>query len=202
MNFAMRGDLCRFRKVVADLHSKILDARPHLSPIFLIFVQFLANFGQMVGWRPPFWLGVPSGKSWICHWSFQVCQRIQRDEETYASFPFHQVSYCAQLNFWRSKLRIILRSLLPPASEVCEGNVFTGVCLSTGGGSLSRGGLYPGGSLDRDETPGQRPQRTLTSGRYASYWNVCLLLIKIQINQIRITVYIEIHFHLFLDKVR
>ena len=31
-------------------------------------------------------------------------------------------------------------AFLPPANEVCEGNVFTGVCLSTrkGGGSLSR----------------------------------------------------------------
>ena len=31
---------------------------------------------------------------------------------------------------------------LPPTNEVCEGYVFTGVSLSTGGGSLSRrGGL-------------------------------------------------------------
>ena len=29
------------------------------------------------------------------------------------------------------------RSLLPPANEVCRGNVFTGVCLSTGGGCVS-----------------------------------------------------------------
>ena len=28
----------------------------------------------------------------------------------------------------------LLRSFLPPANKVCEGNVFTGVCLSTGGG--------------------------------------------------------------------
>ena len=32
-------------------------------------------------------------------------------------------------------------SFLPPANEVCEGNVFTGVCQSTGGGL----GLCPGG---------------------------------------------------------
>ena len=43
---------------------------------------------------------------------------------------------------------------LPPANEVCEGYVFTGVCLSTGGGYLSRGvcvqvGLCSGGSLSR-----------------------------------------------------
>ena len=49
---------------------------------------------------------------------------------------------------------------LPPANEVCEGYVFTGVCLSTGGDicpggwSLSRGvpvqvGLCSGGSLSR-----------------------------------------------------
>ena len=36
---------------------------------------------------------------------------------------------------------------LPPANEVCEGNVFTGVCLSMDGGSLSRSDLCPGRSL-------------------------------------------------------
>ena len=32
-----------------------------------------------------------------------------------------------------------LQISLPPANEVCEGYVFTGVCLSTGDGSLSTG---------------------------------------------------------------
>ena len=45
---------------------------------------------------------------------------------------------------------------LPPANEVCEGYVFAGVCLSTRG-SLSG-----------------RPPRTVTCGRYASYWNAFL----------------------------
>ena len=50
---------------------------------------------------------------------------------------------------------------LPPANKVCEGYVFTGVCLSTGRGSLPRGflssgvvsvqgGLCSGGSLFRE----------------------------------------------------
>ena len=40
--------------------------------------------------------------------------------------------------------------LLPPANEVCKGYVFTGVCLSTGGGGLCpEGRLCPGGSLSR-----------------------------------------------------
>ena len=85
---------------------------------------------------------------------------------------------------------------LPPANEVCEGYVFTGVCLSTGwisvqGGSLSRGGLCPGGrSLSRGvsvfgesvqgdlclgvsvtETP---PPITVTCGWYASCGNAFL----------------------------
>ena len=30
---------------------------------------------------------------------------------------------------------IVSRTFLPPANEVCEGYVFTGVCLSTGGGA-------------------------------------------------------------------
>ena len=36
--------------------------------------------------------------------------------------------------------------LLPPANEVCEGYVFTGVCLSTGGGAcMVWGGMVAGG---------------------------------------------------------
>ena len=34
--------------------------------------------------------------------------------------------------------------LLPPANEVCEGNVFPGVCLSTGGGGVSQHALGRG----------------------------------------------------------
>ena len=45
-----------------DPRSKILDASP--APIFLIFMQFSGEFGQITGWRP---LGFsdPHGKSWI-----------------------------------------------------------------------------------------------------------------------------------------
>ena len=52
-----------------------------------------------------------------------------------------------------------LVTYLAPANEVCEGYVFTGVCLSTGGGLT--------------DTPplGRRS----TSQRYASYWNAILL---------------------------
>ena len=42
--------------------------------------------------------------------------------------------------------------LLPPANEVCKGNVFTGVCLSTRGGVISVHGavsFQEGGSLSR-----------------------------------------------------
>ena len=74
--------------------------------------------------------------------------------------------------------------LLPPADEVCEGNVFTGVCLSTGGGvlcpggglclgglsggCLCLGGLCPGGLCQGDP-------HTVMCRRYASYWNAFLL---------------------------
>ena len=49
-----------------DLHSKILYVCP-LSPIFFMFMQFSVKFGQIIGWRPPFWVGASSGKSWIHH---------------------------------------------------------------------------------------------------------------------------------------
>ena len=63
--------------------------------------------------------------------------------------------------------------LLPAANEVCEGYVFTDVCLSTGG-SLSEGGFCPeGGSLSRGVSVTETPH-TLTSGRHASYWKAFL----------------------------
>ena len=34
----------------------------------------------------------------------------------------------------------LFSKFLPPANEVCEGYVFTGVCLSTGGGGMHGGG--------------------------------------------------------------
>ena len=81
-----------------------------------------------------------------------------------------------------------------------QGNVFTGICLSTGGGLASqnqklhdqgasassrgvciRRGLHPGRGLDRP------PSRYMgyygirsTSGRYASYWNAFLLSVSNQ----------------------
>ena len=44
--------------------------------------------------------------------------------------------------------------LLPPANEVCEGYVFTGVYLSTGGACMAggrawQGGMCAGGMHDR-----------------------------------------------------
>ena len=93
---------------------------------------------------------------------------------------------------------------LPPATKLRQGNVFTPVCHSVHrgevsvqgglclGGSLSRevsfqgvsvlgvsvqGGLCPGGSMSRGVSVWRevsvRPH-TVTSGRYASYWNAFL----------------------------
>ena len=52
--------------------------------------------------------------------------------------------------------------VLPPANEVCEGNVFTGVCLSTGGC------IYPGRSLPGGSLSGRPP--------YGNESTVCILL--------------------------
>ena len=96
--------------------------------------------------------------------------------------------------------RINCLLLLPPANEVCEGYVFTGVCLSTGGGrawllqggvvhGCSRGGMRgcsggacmvaPGGHAWLLWGGGMRgffDEIRSMSGRYASYWNAFLLL--------------------------
>ena len=79
--------------------------------------------------------------------------------------------------------------LLPRANEVCEGYVFTAVCLSTGGGGLGLcpGGLcpggkvsvHPGGSLFRgvsvqgDLCPGRSLSRGLCPGRSLSRGGLC-----------------------------
>ena len=49
-------------------------------------------------------------------------------------------------NFFGMKKQVLLCSkYLPPANEVCEGYVFTGVCLSTGGGHAWQGvGMHLG----------------------------------------------------------
>ena len=76
---------------------------------------------------------------------------------------------------------IIIIALLPPVYEVCEGYVFTGVCLSTMGvsvsfwgvvsiqGGLCPGGLCPGGSPSRRglcKGGGLYPGRSLTRGDF------------------------------------
>ena len=68
-------------------------------------------------------------------------------------------------------------TLLPPANEVCEGYVFTGVCLSTGGVSapLHAGIHTPPGQTPPGQTPPVHAGIRSTSGRYASHWNAFLL---------------------------
>ena len=70
---------------------------------------------------------------------------------------------------------------LPPANEVCEGNVFTGVCLSTGSGvhpPMTRGRHPPEQTPPSGQTPpppGYYGMQS-TSGQYSSYWNAFLLV--------------------------
>ena len=105
------------------------------------------------------------------------------------NFPnFHKIrKHCELISVQITQLTLdSLPVFLPPANEVCEGNVFTGVCLSTGGmglgeGSLSRGSLWPGvsvqgpGGLCPGHSLSERPpSHTVKSGRYASYWNAFL----------------------------
>ena len=63
--------------------------------------------------------------------------------------------------------------------SLLQGNIFKGVCLSTGI-SLTETPLDRDPPLERPPgqkhlpPTGQRPPRTVKSGRYASYWNVFL----------------------------
>ena len=93
-----------------------------------------------------------------------------------------------------TKIKFI--EFLPPANVVCEGYVFTGVCLSTGGVGIPRtppvdgppgmetppDGDTPGWRSPRDgeppgiETPPGEPPRSMC-GRYTSYWNAFLFIL-------------------------
>ena len=64
--------------------------------------------------------------------------------------------YWKKISNWPIGFILSKNMFLPPANKVCKGNVFTGVCLSTGGlslcpgrdlcpGALCPGGLCPGG---------------------------------------------------------
>ena len=76
---------------------------------------------------------------------------------------------------------------LPPANEVCEGYVFTGVCLSTGGGVRGRGHVWQGGVRGGGHACHSRYYGIRSmSGRYASNWNAFLLLIVVVLEWFRI----------------
>ena len=87
-----------------------------------------------------------------CH-SFQSLKSLWLLVTTYKVMACFSSGYSGWVGGWETwNLCVCLQqpSFLPPANEVCEGYVFTGVCLSTGGGHawLLRGGacmVAPGG---------------------------------------------------------
>ena len=107
------------------------------------------------------------------------------------------------VSYWNAFLFFYLFCLLPAAMKLGQGNIFTGVCLSTGGRGVCLSACWdthpprpdtppdqapppeqtPRADPPRDQTPprpGIPPREAdcsirLTSGRYASYWNAFLL---------------------------
>ena len=67
------------------------------------------------------------GVYWVCVCDFLTCWQIDWS-----------------VIFYLTDSVIVFPHLLPPANEVCEGNVFTGVCLSTGGMRDGRGACVAG----------------------------------------------------------
>ena len=70
--------------------------------------------------------------------------------------------------------------LLPPVNEVCEGYVFTRVCLSTGGkgvpGQVSPGTRYTPQDQVHPQGPGTPPwDQVLPPGRGTPPWEQCIL---------------------------
>ena len=81
-----------------------------------------------------------------------------------------------------------LKFVITAANEVCEGFVFTDVCMSTGGEACMRGAcMVEGGCMEGDvcgkgacmvgghvwqggDLPGRYHEIRSMNGRYASYW--------------------------------
>ena len=84
--------------------------------------------------------------------------------------PYLQTSH----NFADNKHPLLY---LPSANEVCEGYVFTLVCLSLGWGLLLRGCLLRRGACSREGACSggvETPCDGYCCGRYAFYWNAFL----------------------------
>ena len=117
--------------------------------------------------------------------------------QKYTSCTIDTRNYEAKLMQFFSLQRTFFQ--LPPANQVCEGYVFTSVCLSrvsagvsVQGWSMSRGVSFQGLSVRRGLCPGQvsvqvgslytgglchgDPPITIMCRQYASYWNAFLFI--------------------------
>ena len=130
--------------------------------------------------------GVPGSGGDVCTWG--VCSQGECLVETPPD------SYCCgqYTSYWNAFLlvqffvcnphRILLKEpknrLLLPQNKVCEGYVFTGVCLSTGGGVSAplHAEIHPPGQtpLEADTHCAVHAGIWSISGRYANHWNAFL----------------------------
>ena len=140
---------------------------PHMRdasspPKSLHFRAVLGKFGRIIVWRPtleyPWSAPAQKWEANLLLLSFfpENCPKMGGQLITLVIFP-------RKLHWIEQKLEGVasatwIRPFLQPANEVCEGNVFTCVCLSTGGlcprGVSVQGvsvwrSLCPGGSLSR-----------------------------------------------------
>ena len=79
---------------MADLHSKILDARPPGGPNSFNFMQFLGKFGKIVCWHPPGELappprGNPASATEVRLWKGIELRSILRAAFCTQPLPYH-----------------------------------------------------------------------------------------------------------------
>ena len=74
------------------VHSKILNLRPPLCPVFFIFMQISEIFGQIIGWLPLSGRRSISGKSWIWRWCGRVFWSGKQDFKNIRKWKIHQVA--------------------------------------------------------------------------------------------------------------
>ena len=158
---------------VADLHNKILDMHP-FGPIFLLFMQFSANFGQIIRWLPRFRLAPreildpplawPKGVSHVPSGGYlsravSVWGSLSREVSIEGGLSLGG-GVSVQGSLCQGEDRVVCILLITArkrslgqgniSSSVCQGFCLRGGvpglsgCLVPGGGAWSRGGLVQG----------------------------------------------------------
>ena len=164
---------CWYLPVNMKLSKRCDDMSKDLTPQG-IFIEITVVVGTIEGFQAREKLCCIDCISWlriVCVHKFQVHQFLSATDI--------QPGVCSTWEIFSFRF-----SLLPPANEVCEGYVFTGLCLSTEGVCMEGGHAWQGrcawwgGHAWQGTLHGRYYEVRSMTGWYASYWNAFLFALK------------------------